>query len=187
MSEHTQEQPSNVDQMSAEVQEKPTKTQSRPTTSLTDTTKYTSQTQLEHLKKARDARKRLREERDEHLLNTTSTLSSMQEHLQALKDAMTEIKESINVISKNGNSAVVTAQPELSNNEHTPKKHKKRSDHTAILYGKIVGCVIGALSTIYSIYNVVKFSRGEPKPEPWSEMEFINSSSKIKDSDVNLL
>lgn len=155
--------------------------------SLSDSTKYTSQTQLEHLKKAREARKRLREERDEHLINTTSTLSSMQEHVQALKDAMTEIKQSINVISKNGNSTIVTAQPETTNNEHAAKKHKTDTEHSAVLIGKIVGCIIGAISTLYSIYSVIQLSRDGPRPEPWAEMEFINSTQPAKDGNVNLV
>lgn len=156
-------------------------------TSLADNAKYTSQTQLEHLKKAREARKRIREERDEHLISTSSTLSTMQDHVQGLKDAMAEIKQSINVISKNGNSTVVAAQPDLVNNEHTAKKPKTESEYSGILYGKVVGCVIGAISTLYSIYSVVQFSRAEPRPEPWSDIEFINSTSPIKESNVNLV
>lgn len=139
------------------------------------------------MKKARDAKKRYREERDEVISQTSDGITRVHKDITDIVGAIAEIKEKVSQLqspSPNHN----TYAADVDGPADPPVKKTKISvtqspaDTRYFSYWTKIGAyVVGSMSIILGFYSsinsfmVLSRTPGDGAPLPWSEHEFLTS------------
>lgn len=124
-----------------------------------------SEVQMEHLKKAREAKKRLRVEKDLALEKSESQLASVNEQLAELQEQMRQFQLKNKVTQRQTLQRTVTIPAEeledYSDEEETPPPKRAKKDQNFYNYGKstaakVVAGVLASSALVVGIYSVYR-------------------------------
>lgn len=167
-----------------------TTTNKSPTHKLNTTpieiTRQTSPLQVEHLKKAREAKKRLREQRIDVLSQTSEGISKVHNDITNVVSDIAEIRDKVSQLHSyaNKSSAAIFAIDNEDESEATVQPKSKKPKTTAsgdniLWFGKVSSLIAAAISLVYGIWSVVDYKSGHDNtPLPWAEREYLTTTSK---------